>query len=96
MQFCANYPGYCEKLVLLASASTRGYPFFKTNEDNTPDMYDRLTTIEEIEADIGKTIPMQHLYTTKNREGLKAVWNAVIYTHNKPTKRSMKNILMIC
>lgn len=85
MQFCANYPGYCEKLVLLASASTRGYPFFKTNENGKPDLTTRLTTIEEIEADHGKTIPMQSLYTTKNREGLKAVWNAVIYTHNKPT-----------
>lgn len=85
MQFCANYPGYCNKLVLLASASTRGYPFYKTNEDNTPDVNTRLTTIEQIESDAGKTIPMQHLYATKNREGLKAVWNAVIYTHNKPS-----------
>ena len=24
------------------------------------------------------------MYDTKNREGLKAVWNALIYTHNKP------------
>ena len=38
MQFEADYPGYCEKLVLLASASTRGYPFFGTKEDGTPDL----------------------------------------------------------
>ncbi|MCG7344379.1 alpha/beta hydrolase [Sporosarcina sp. ACRSL] len=84
MQYVADHPGKCEKLVLLASASTRGYPFFGSKEDGTPDLENRLQTIEDIEQDTGKTIPMQGLYDTKNREGLKAVWNAVIYTHNQP------------
>ena len=30
MQFEADYPGLCEKLILIASASTRGYPFYGT------------------------------------------------------------------
>ena len=84
MQFVADYPGYCEKLILLASASTRGYPFFGTKEDGTPDLEHRLVTIEEVEQDTGKTLVIQGMYDTRNREGLKAVWNAVIYTHNKP------------
>lgn len=84
MQFCADYPDYCEKLILLASASTRGYPFYKTDEDGVIDFNSRLTTIEEIEKDQGKTIPMQSLYDQKDRSGLKLVWNAAIYTHNKP------------
>ncbi len=86
MQFCADYPGLCNKLMLLASASTRGYPFYQTNEDGTQSTI-RLKTIAEIENDIGKTIPMQGLYDTKNRDGLKAVWNAVIYTHNQPDEQ---------
>ncbi len=84
MQFAADYPGYCDKLILLASASTRGYPFFSTKEDGTPNLEDRLVTIEEVEQDTGKTLVIQGMYDTHNREGLKAVWNAVIYTHNKP------------
>ncbi|WP_203248805.1 intracellular short-chain-length polyhydroxyalkanoate depolymerase [Sporosarcina beigongshangi] len=84
MQFEADYPGYCEKLILLASASTRGYPFFGTKEDGSPDLQHRLVTIEEVEQDAGKTLVIQGMYDTRNREGLKAVWNAVIYTHNKP------------
>lgn len=84
MQFAADYPGFCEKLILLASASTRGYPFFGTKEDGTPDLEHRLVTIEEVEKDAGKTLVIQGMYDTRNREGLKAVWNAVIYTHNKP------------
>ena len=84
MQFCADYPGYAEKLVLFASGSTRGYPFYSSNADGTPNVADRLKTIEQIEQDPMKTIPMQQMYDTKNREGLKFVWNSAIYTHNQP------------
>lgn len=84
MQYVADHPGNCEKLVLLASASTRGYPFFGTKADGTPDLEHRLQTIEDVERDPGKTLAMQGLYDTKNRDGLKAVWNALIYTHQQP------------
>lgn len=83
MQFVADYPGLCDKLVLLASGSTRGYPMYFTNEDGSPDLEKRLKTIEEVEKD-NKTLGVQRLYDTKNRKGLKAVWNTVIYTHNQP------------
>ena len=86
MQFVADYPGLCKKLVLLASASTRGYPFYGTNEDGTPDLQTRLQTIEEVEADAGKTKAVQDLYDSQNRDGLKALWNALIYTHKQPEK----------
>lgn len=84
MQFEADYPGLCQKLILLASASTRGYPFYGTKADGTPDPERRLRTTRDVEQDTGKTLAMQGLYDTENREGLKAVWNALIYTHNKP------------
>lgn len=84
MQFCADYAGYCKKLVLFASGSTRGYPFYASNPDGTPDLQNRLRTIEQIEQDPVKTIPMQQMYDTKNREGLKFVWNSAIYTQNVP------------
>ena len=84
MQFEADYQGLCQKLILLASASTRGYPFYGTKADGTPDLEKRLRTIRDVEQDAGKTLAMQGLYDTENREGLKAVWNALIYTHSKP------------
>ncbi|AMO84057.1 2-hydroxy-6-oxo-6-phenylhexa-2,4-dienoate hydrolase [Solibacillus isronensis B3W22] len=84
MQFCADYPDYSKKLVLFASGSTRGYPFYSSNADGTPDFTKRLATIEQIEQDPVKTIPMQQMYDTKNRDGLKFVWNSVIYTQNQP------------
>ncbi|WP_062350790.1 alpha/beta fold hydrolase [Bacillus kwashiorkori] len=84
MQFVADYPGYCEKLILLASASTRGYPFFAAKEDGSPDFTKRLKTIEEVEQDTGKTIPVQTAYDTGNRDFLRTMWNMVIYTKNQP------------
>ena len=87
LQFCADYPNYCEKLVLFASGSTRGYPFYSSNADGTPNLENRLQTIEQIEQDPMKTIPIQQMYDTKNREGLKFVWNSAIYTHNQPDEQ---------
>jgi pimeloyl-ACP methyl ester carboxylesterase len=84
MQFVADYPGYCEKLILLASASTRGFPFFATNMVGSPNLAHRFQSIEDVENDLVRTIPIQALYNTKNKAGLRAIWNASIYTHNRP------------
>lgn len=84
MQYVADHPGKCGKLVLLASASTRGYPFFGTKADGTPNLEKRLMTIEDVEQDAGKTLAIQGMYDSENRDGLKTVWNALIYTKNEP------------
>jgi pimeloyl-ACP methyl ester carboxylesterase len=83
MQFAADYPGYCNKLILLASESTRGYPFDgKLSENETPR---RFSSYEDIKRDLIRTKPVQAAYDTNNVELLKLIWNAVIYTHNQPT-----------
>ncbi|NCU17290.1 intracellular short-chain-length polyhydroxyalkanoate depolymerase [Pallidibacillus pasinlerensis] len=84
MQFVADNPGYCNKLVLLASASTRGYPIHAPNPDGTPNLEKRYQTLEEIENDPGRTIPFQKAYDENDREFLKLVWNTAIYTKNQP------------
>ena len=81
MEYCADYPGYCSKLVLLASASTRGYPFYGVNGLG---VYGRLCTYEEIKREPTKTVPIQQAYDTGNRKFLKMIWNSMIYTKNKP------------
>lgn len=78
MQFAADYPDICKKLVLLASASTRGYPFCDLEGK-------RLTSYDEITVDQGKTIPVQYAYDTKDYEFLKQLWNMLIYTKNQPS-----------
>jgi pimeloyl-ACP methyl ester carboxylesterase len=82
MQFAADYHGICNKLILLASESTRGYPFDgKTSEQEE---VRRLTLHEEIKRDLIRTIPVQTAYDTNNVELLKLIWNAVIYTKTQP------------
>lgn len=83
MQFAIDYPEQVEKIVLLASASTRGYPIFAMEEDGTIDVTKRLVTYEEIQSDI-RTQMMQGLYDTKNKTELMNVWNSLIYTNKRP------------
>jgi pimeloyl-ACP methyl ester carboxylesterase len=84
MQFVADNPGYCGKLILLASASTRGYPFYGLNGEGQLDLNLRYQTYEEIKKDPIRTVPIQAAYDTQNRDYLQAVWNAAIYTKNQP------------
>ncbi|MBS4171999.1 alpha/beta hydrolase [Bacillus sp. FJAT-49736] len=83
MQYVADHPDDCQKLVLLASASTRGFPFYAKKQDGSPDLERRLTTIEDVEQDPA-TIAVQGAYDHNNREFLKTLWNTLIYTHNQP------------
>ncbi len=82
MQFCADYPDYSNKLILLASASTRGYPFDgKLKENEEPR---RMTMHEEMKRDLVRYIPIQTAYDTNDAALLKLIWNSVIYTHKQP------------
>jgi pimeloyl-ACP methyl ester carboxylesterase len=84
MQFVADYPGYCDKLILLASASTRGYAFYALNNEGQLDVNLRMQTYEEIKADVVRTLPIQGAYDRGDREFLRTVWNSAIYTKNQP------------
>ncbi|MFJ7980048.1 alpha/beta fold hydrolase [Lysinibacillus xylanilyticus] len=85
MQFVAQYPGYCQQLILLASASTRGYPFYTDLGTGNQTALKRAFAYEEVLVDISKTKLVQGFYDSKNVQGLQSVWNALIYTHNQPS-----------
>lgn len=82
MQFAADYPGYAEKLILLASASTRGYPFYRVDERGQP--VERLQTRAEIAADPVRTQPIQAAYRQRNKAFLRNLWDTLIYTDRQP------------
>lgn len=87
MQFVADNPGYCDKLILLASASTRGYPFFDLDENGQVDITKRLVSKEDIGRDKARTIPVQNAYDTNDKAYLKALWNMMIYLRNQPDEK---------
>jgi pimeloyl-ACP methyl ester carboxylesterase len=85
MQFAADYPHYVEKLVLLASLSTRGYPLYKVNENGQPVWTERLKTKEEIAQDTARSVPISNAYKNKDKEFLRQLFNLTMYTHNQPS-----------
>ncbi|MDQ0268565.1 intracellular short-chain-length polyhydroxyalkanoate depolymerase [Cytobacillus purgationiresistens] len=85
MQYCADFPDTRAKLILLASASTRGYPYFGHDLAEGSDGVVRYHSIEEIQQDALKTIPIQQAYDEQKGELLRGIWNAVIYTQNQPS-----------
>ncbi len=84
MEFVANYPGYANKLILLASVGYTGYPIYRKDASGQVIIGDLLKTKEEIAADPVQVIPILHAYANKDKETLKLVWNSLIYTHNQP------------
>lgn len=86
MQFVADNPDYCNKLILLASASTRGYPFFDLGENGQVDFTKRLVSKEDISLDKARSIPVQNAYDTNDKAFLKALWNMMIYRRNQPNE----------
>jgi pimeloyl-ACP methyl ester carboxylesterase len=84
MQFVANYPGYCQRLILLASASTRGYSFYSDLGTGNQSSFKRASTYEEVLVDTSKTKTVQGFYDSNNAQGLKSIWDALIYTEQKP------------
>ncbi len=84
MQFVSENPGYAKKLILLASASTRGYPMFETDESGQPDLAKRLSSYEQVLQDKTRTITISHAYESRNKEVLRMIWDYAIYHDNKP------------
>lgn len=91
-QFCADYPGYCNRLFLLASGSSRGYAYYPIGEDGLPDTANRLRTLDEVrESDKAKIV--QTAYDTLNYDFLRQMWDMVIYVNKKPDEARYEKYL---
>lgn len=90
MQYVIDRHEMVNKLILLASASTRGYPFVNFTENGE---VVRLQTKAEIEQDPIKSLPVVNAYAARNKDFLRTLWNAVIYTKNKPPEQLYEEYL---
>ncbi|WP_226682621.1 intracellular short-chain-length polyhydroxyalkanoate depolymerase [Sutcliffiella horikoshii] len=93
MQFVADNPNYAKKLILLSSASTRGYPMYATDENGQPDLSKRLTSYEQVLQDKTRTITISQAYESKNKEVLRMIWNYAIYNDNQPESNRYEEYL---
>lgn len=84
MQYAADHSEDLDRLILLASLSTRGFPYMGALEVDLPPR--RLVNREEIANDVIKSIPITNAYRTRNKDLLRMIWDRFIYTHNRPSE----------
>lgn len=93
MHFAIDYPEYLEKLILVESVGIKGYPMFKKDEAGQPILGELITTKEEIAQDPVQVLPILNAYKEKNKDFLRMVWDATIYTFKKPEEAKYEEYL---
>ncbi|MBN3525467.1 intracellular short-chain-length polyhydroxyalkanoate depolymerase [Paenibacillus apiarius] len=83
MELAADWPEAVTKLILLASVSTRGYPFYDNGENGLPDVTKRIATYEGIEA-LPRNQAVREANAREDRAFMKQLYEAVIYDRNRP------------
>jgi pimeloyl-ACP methyl ester carboxylesterase len=83
MQYAADYPEQVKKLILLASMSTRGYPFYKDNEQGVPDLEQRITSRAEI-GELPRTQMISKAGEDRDKAFMKMLFDAAVYNGKKP------------
>ncbi|WP_276913597.1 alpha/beta fold hydrolase [Aneurinibacillus aneurinilyticus] len=93
MDFAADHPQKVNKLILLASVGTRGYPIFQKDEHGQPIMTQPLHTKEEIAQDLVQVLPILRAYEAKDKNTLRQIWEMLIYHDNTPDEARYERYL---
>lgn len=93
MDFAADHPHKVNKLILLASVGTRGYPIFQKDEHGQPIMTQPLHTKEEIAQDLVQVLPILRAYEAKDKNTLRQIWEMLIYHDNTPDEARYERYL---
>lgn len=84
LELAAALPKRVKQVVLIESVGVVGYPMYKKDAQGQPILTERITTREEVAADPVQVMPIVHAYATGNKDLLRAVWNALIYSRVQP------------
>lgn len=86
LDMAAKRPNEVKKVVLIESCSYRGYPVFKKDDKGQPIVGSYYDSKAELAKDAVQVAPMENIFESGATPYMKAVWDQVIYTVNKPTK----------
>lgn len=86
MQFAATYPEKTDKLVLISSASHKGYPVFKKDENNQILVGEVYDSPEEMAKDPLQVAPLLQALQANNFDFVKQILDMTIYTVTKPSE----------
>ncbi len=93
MQLAIDHPEMVEKLILIESVGIQGYPIYKKDEKGQPIMEEPLLTKAAIAKDVVQVMPILNAYNQKDKETLKAIWDALIYVNKKPSEEQYETYL---
>lgn len=93
MKFASKYPDKTEKLILMASASYRGYPIFKKDELNQPKIGEYYSSKKSMAKDPVNVVPVSYLLQNKDTETAKKLYDMVIFNITKPTDFEYKVLM---
>jgi pimeloyl-ACP methyl ester carboxylesterase len=75
-----------KKLILIESASFRGYPIFKKDENGAPIVGEYYESKEALAKDMVQVAPMVAVMQNKDFDTMNAIWKQAIYTVNQPNE----------
>ncbi|MCK4552145.1 MAG: alpha/beta hydrolase [Tenericutes bacterium] len=75
-----------KKVILIESCSYKGYPIFKKDEAGQPIVGSYYASKAELALDPIQVASMDNIFKTGATAYMKAVWDQLIYTVNKPVK----------
>ena len=84
LRLCAKYPEKVKKFFDIEGAGLKGYPLYKKeNYQSTGKPY---ANKEELAGDPMQVAPVLGIFTKGDAAMMTAIWDATIYTVNKPTR----------
>ncbi len=87
-------PSLVKGIFSLQGFSVLGYPIFRKDEQFKPIIGAKYATKEELALDPVQVAPAELMLKTNNRDGMKAVWDMLIYTgKNKPSEEESEKLL---
>lgn len=86
LKLAAKHTELVDKIVLIESASFRGYPVFKKDAASQPIIGQYYDNIEELAKDPVQVLPMVEAFESSNTPFIKYIWDLLIYNVNKPSK----------
>lgn len=86
LKIAAKKPEEVEKVILIESCSYKGYPIFKKNPQGQPIVGSYYSTKAEVAQDPVQVAPIIGIFATGATAYMKAIWDQLIYTVNKPSK----------
>ena len=93
LKFAAKYPKSIEKLVLLESASYKGYPIYKKDASYQPILTELYQSKEDMALDPVQVLPAEHAMQNKDINFMKQVWLAAIYNVHVPEEEALERFL---